>query len=201
MADAYPLAWPDGWPRTPEAEQKNGDHSFKRPSSDKGWSQPWTFAAARDALRDEIFRHTGGAPSVISSNFPAGRDGPLDKGIAIYFQRNGRPYAMACDRYGDAQGNMRSLTLALEAMRQLERHGGGVMMERAFQGFTALPPPRSCWEILGLSPNATAGDVQSAWRGKIGAAHPDRHGGSQAAASELNKARDDALKLIGAQSQ
>ena len=48
---------------------------------------------------------------------------------------------MARDAYKTVAGNMRSLTLAIEAMRQLERHGGSTMMERAFQGFAAIAPP------------------------------------------------------------
>jgi hypothetical protein len=205
MTEAYPLAWPDGWPRTPAAEQKSS-HTFKR-QQDTGrgfrMGEPWTFAAARDALYEELFKHTGGRPFVLSSDFvlnsrgePAGSRGrPADQGIAVYFRRGGRDYVMACDRYDKAEGNMRSLTLALEAMRQLERHGGGTMTERAFQGFVALPPPKSCWEVLGLTSGATAADVQAAWRRRIGDVHPDQ-GGSQAAAAELNAARDDALRRL-----
>ncbi len=71
---------------------------------------------------------------------------PKDQGVAVYFTLNGRAMVMACDRYQRAAANLRSLGLALEAMRQLARHGGGVMMERAFAGFVALPPPPSCWD-------------------------------------------------------
>ena len=48
---------------------------------------------------------------------------------------------MAMDRFTSVAGNLRSLTLAIEAMRQLNRHGGGTMMERAFAGFVAIAPP------------------------------------------------------------
>jgi hypothetical protein len=37
--------------------------------------------------------------------------------------------------------NMRSLALAIEGMRQVERHGGGFMLERAFTCFLAIAPP------------------------------------------------------------
>jgi hypothetical protein len=63
-----------------------------------------------------------------------------DLGLAIYFVLNGRPLAMACDCFDIAAANMRLPGLAIEAMRRLERHGGGAMMERAFSGFAALPP-------------------------------------------------------------
>lgn len=194
MTDAYPLAWPDGWPRTRVADRKHGYKQFQRPCGS------WTFPAARDALIAEIWMH-GPARVVLSSNFQPGPRGPLagkrrpdDEAIAIYFDRaGGRDYAMACDRYHDAEGNMRSLTLALEAMRQLDRHGGGVMLERAFQGFLALSPPKKAHEILGVTANANAPQVREAWRKAIAITHPDQ-GGSQAAAAELNAARDQMLR-------
>lgn len=206
MADAYPLAWPEGWPRTRLADQVDGQHHFKRPDRTKGYgSKPWTFAAARLALIEEIFRLSGLQLAVVSSNWPLDRKGharadarrPADQGIAIYFTRGGKQFAMACDRYVRAEENMRSLTLALEAMRQLERHGGGVMMEKAFAGFVALPAPPSCWEILGLeAAAATTAEVQSAFRRKARVAHPDA-GGSTTAMATLNAARDEAMRRLG----
>jgi hypothetical protein len=42
--------------------------------------------------------------------------------------------AMARDKYLSVAGNMRSLALVISAMRQMERHGGSYLMERAFTG-------------------------------------------------------------------
>jgi hypothetical protein len=202
MTEAYPLAWPEGWPRTPPAEQRDGRAAFKRQLDNGRYrsGQPWTFAAARDALLEEIGRH-GAMTCVVSTNFALdrrflaveGKRRPDDQGVAVYFQRKGRPIVMACDRYRDAEGNMRSLTLALEALRQLERHGGGVMMERAYEGFTALPAPKRWWEVLGVPADATPDDIERAYRAKARHAHPDA-GGSEAAMSELNRARDEGRK-------
>ena len=142
---------------------------------------------------------------MISTNFVLGRNGqpredrrrPADEGVAIYFTRRGQQFAMACDRYTRAEENMRSLALALDAMRQLDRHGGGVMMEKAFAGFVALPAPPSCWEILGLAETASQHQVQSAFRSLARRAHPDA-GGSTADMATLNSARDEALRRLGA---
>lgn len=201
MTQAFPLAWPEGWPRTPAGERRDGSRAFQRPSPGRA-SRPWTFAAARDALLDEAWRHTN-ASVVLSSNFQPGKDGPVegrrrpdDEGVAIYIQRQGKPYVLACDRYADAEGNMRSLALALEAMRQLERHGGGVMMERAYEGFAALPAPPRPHQILGVAADASEAQILAAWRRAIAAAHPDR-GGSESAAAEINSARDAMLKALG----
>lgn len=197
MTDAYPLAWPQGWPRTALVEDAR--YRFKRPGGPYG-REPWTFAAARDALYEEI-RKLGAGNVVISSNFQTGRYGeplegrrrPDDQAIAVYFTREGKQLVMACDRFLRAEENMRSLALALDAIRQLERHGGGVMMEKAFAGFTAIEPPRSPWGVLGVKPNATREEVEAAYRAKAKAAHPDA-GGSTAAMAELNQAREDALR-------
>lgn len=201
MTEAFPLAWPRGWPRTPRHEQIDGRFRFKRQVDNGRYrsGQPWTFAAARDALLEEIGRH-GAMTCVISTNFTLdrrflaveGKRRPEDQAVAVYFQRNGKPYVMACDRYLEAEGNMRSLALALEAMRQLERHGGGTMMERAYEGFAALPAPKRPHEILGVSAGASPDEIKRAWRAKIAAAHPDQ-GGSESAAAEINAARDAML--------
>lgn len=204
MTQGFPLAWPPGWPRTPRADQKRGDAAFKRHvDSGRGWrdSKPWTFAQARDALLEEVWRHTASGV-VISSNFPLAKGVPTEKGrrpddegIAVYFQRGGKPYVMVCDRYIDAEGNMRSLALALEAMRALERHGGGIMLERAYEGFAALPAPKQWWEVLGLALTAGRAEIAAAYRVRAAAAHPDR-GGSEAAMAEINAARDAALRHL-----
>jgi hypothetical protein len=165
-----------------------------------------TLEVARRKLFAELDR-LGVTGTVLSSNVPLRNDGAPrsdharyrmdDPGVAIYFTLRGKPMAMACDRYDGPAANTRSLGLAIEAMRQLERHGGGTMMERAFTGFAALPPPRSCWEILGVAPGASEDVIEQAFRSKAKAAHPDA-GGSDSAMAELNRARDEARKARAA---
>lgn len=170
-----------------------------------------TFARCRDGLLNEL-RLLGARQVVLSTNYELGqRTGlPLkggrvdDKGVAVYFMFKGKSLCMACDRYSSPEGNIRSLTLAIAGMRALERHGGGTMMERAFAGFEALPPPAGsgprhkwCWEILGITRPEAADDytVRKAHRNRIAENHPDQ-GGSHEAMSELNVARDTALAII-----
>lgn len=205
MTTAYPLAWPPGWPRTRLSDRQDGRNRFVRTGA--GGSKSWTFAEARNALYREVERL--GCPdwnTVLSSNFRLNRYGepsnsfgrPEDQGIAIYFKRGKRPFVMACDRFIRAEDNMRSLALAIEAMRQLERHGGGVMMERAFEGFAALPAPGSTlwWEVLQVSQHATRDEIEAAFRRLARQRHPDA-GGSDAIMAELNAARDQALQERG----
>jgi DnaJ-domain-containing protein 1 len=51
------------------------------------------------------------------------------------------------------------------------------------------------WDILGVSPDASKQDVTRAYRERAKSAHPDA-GGSDAAMTELNKAREQALRTL-----
>jgi DnaJ domain len=199
---AYPLAWPDGWPRTPKNARESG-HQFTQINYD-GARVSVSLEYAHARLREELMRLKA-AYVVVSSNYRLDEHGfPVetgfgvkDEGVAVYFTLNGRAMVMACDRYERAAANLRSLGLAVEAMRQLERHGGGAMMERAFAGFAALPPPPTCWEVLGLDPGASRAEIERAFRDRAKKAHPDA-GGNDNAMAELNIARDDALNEAAA---
>lgn len=83
-----------------------------------------------------------------------------DPGVAVYFTLDGKPMVMASDRYETPAANLRSVGLAIEHLRGLERHGGGHMMQKAFGGFTALPPP-----------DAASAEVPLDWRKELGVEH------------------------------
>lgn len=204
MTLAHPLQWPEGWPRTAAHAREHG-YQFKQGTIDHGagrYSRSLvTFATARDKLFDELKR-LGAANPIVSTNHPTDRYGvPTeskrkvpDEGVAVYFVLNARSMVMACDRFDTAAANMRSLGLAIEALRQLERHGGGTMLERAFSGFVALPAPKDPHFILGVRPGSSAAEIDAAYRQKAKTAHPDG-GGSAEAMQELNEPR---RKLKGA---
>ncbi|MCW5695842.1 MAG: J domain-containing protein [Bauldia sp.] len=187
MAEAFPLAWPAGWPRTRRRQRARFDT---------------TIAKARDELSAEIVR-LGGRYPVLSSNLELRLNGlprssqrePDDPGVAVYFERGGKQMVFACDRWDRAQDNIRAITKTIEAIRGIERWGASELMERAFSAFSALPPPRSPWDILGVPRGSSAEAVKAAFRAKAAAAHPDT-GGSTAAMAELNAARDAALREI-----
>jgi len=190
MTEAYPLAWPEGWPRT----------SFARQTRSRFKVTP---DRARRNLLDQV-RMLGGRQAVISSNLAVRQDGMpyadqarrviRDPGVAIYFTLSGKQMSMACDIYLTPHENMHSLGHAIEHLRGLERHGGGHMMERAFTGFLALPASGPAWHVvLGVPGDATEEQINAAYRAKAKVAHSDV-GGSNAAMSEINVARDEGLR-------
>lgn len=199
-AQAYPLTWPEGWSRTPQHEQQSG-----RQFTHNG--QPVTLERAFNMLCYELER-CGAQNIVVSTNHRLDDDGvplesrhPLrDEGAAVYYVQNDNLLVMASDRFDNAAANLRSLGLAVEALRQLHRHGGGAMAARAFSGFKALAPPswKKPWrEVFGVTANWT-GDVKAAYRQLALKRHPD-NGGSDAMMAELNAAYEEAKRELGPQ--
>lgn len=197
-AKAYPLAWPEDWSRTPPHEQESG-----RQFTHQG--EPVTISRAYFLLDDEL-RQLGAEHIVISTNHKPDDDGvPFesrhrlrDEGVAIYFVRDGKVLAMACDRYTTAAANLRSLGLAINAMRTLDRHGGGTMAQRAFSGFLAITGPswKKPWrQVFGVDED-WHGDIAALFRIKARQRHPDM-GGSDALMAELNAAFAEAKQELG----
>ena len=197
MTSAYPLAWPEGWKRTSDGARKNYG-PFKT-----------TFDKARRELYDEL-RKLGAQSVTVSSNIPLRLDGHprsdsarrtiSDPGVAVYFMLRGRQMVMARDVFWNVHDNLRSIGLAIEHLRGMERHGGGDMMERAFEGFASIAAPgaQKGWrEILGIPPNGavTIEIAESQYRQRAKRAHPDM-GGSQEAMAELNAAIDEARRVL-----
>lgn len=212
MTTAYPLVWPDGWPRTPPGDRKVGSFGTTERKSNAGGGSWLTKKAvsietAVKRVRYELARLGVDArdDSIVSTNlrlnmagFPRGGQGaPSDPGVAVYWQKPGAPQrVIAVDAYTRVADNIAAIAATLEAMRAIDRHGGAEILDRAFTGFTALPTPRSCWDILGIRPGSSRAAIDHAWRTKARTAHPDA-GGSTSAMAELNRARDEALAQGG----
>ena len=196
-AEAYPLQWPDGWPRTPSYRREN-DNRF-------GGRGGITVGRARDQLMDEL-RRLGATNIVVSTNVPVKPDGLLyadnkridDPGIAVYFKFKKKSLVMARDAFTSVAGNLRTLGLAVEHLRGLERHGGSFMFEKAFTSFLAIAPPdwKKPWrEVFGIKPDWT-GDITELYREKARLRHPDA-GGSDTLMAELNVAYEEARRALG----
>lgn len=189
MTQAYPLHWPDGWPRQ---KYRSLTSRFQT-----------TFIKARADLLHELDL-MGATNAVISSWLPLRNDGlPRadgarmrleDPGVAVYFQWRKKSMVMARDEYGTVHDNLRSIGLAVAHLRGLERHGGGTMMERAFEGFAQLASPDAfdAWAILGLKRDASTSEIEAKFRELAKRHHPDV-GGDPAQFVAIKRAREIAL--------
>lgn len=183
---AYPLYWPEGWPRTENYKVKRAQ--FKDRS----------VFIARKELEYEV-RRFGGRDLIISSNLELKLDGtprsgqkqPSDKGVAVYFVRKGEPMALACDIYSTVEDNLWALVRTLDALRQIERDGSPALINRAFKGFAALPDPsaRKWWETLGVASTASDVEIKAAYIKLAKQYHPDA-GGDSVMFDQVQKAYD-----------
>lgn len=186
---AYPLAWPAGWKRTPASGRVHGKFNKKtRDSSSYATKRSVTIAEALARVRDELERMGIHADDlVISTNLTLRLDGfprsdqrePADPGVAVYwrarFDTSQPPKCMAIDSYLRVADNLAAVAATLDAMRAIERHGGAMILQRAFQGFTALPGPMAeDWrEVLGTT------DPEGNYKRLRAQCHPDRGGDAE----------------------
>lgn len=190
--EAYPLNWPDGWPRRKPHQRNSSKYEV-------------SFLRARDELCRELgagkARHV-----VISTNIPLRRDGlplanmrePEDPGVAVYWDdKQGWARVIACDVWRTVRENLRAVGLAYQSLRQIERTGASELLERAFSGFARLPEAADCWNVLGVERGASAAVICDRFRALAREHHPDR-GGNADTMSRLTQAYHEAVKLSGA---
>jgi hypothetical protein len=192
-ATAYPLAWPHAVPRT-----------------EPGRRMPSQFKTALDPALKNVtnsLRRFGEATGkrvtkiVLSPNVTLGQRSPADPGVAAWFLWDGRERCIAVDRYARLDHNLQAIHHILEARVTEARHGGLRIVQQTFTGFVALPPPdlfggRSCWEVLGVQPNAPRETIVAAHRELAVRLHPDHTGNDGRGMADLNAARDMALESI-----
>jgi hypothetical protein len=198
----YPLLWPSGYPRT----ETQVSSSFKN----------LTLGREVDKLLIEIDRIRKGTRRAypkgdgvsISSNVPLRNDGLpradyqrsviVDKGVAVYFERNGSDVVLCCDKYKTVEENLHAITLSIEAMRSIERWGVSDFIERSFTGFKALPAAtkdlaRYWYEVFGFQepPQNTEQKYllcEAYYKRRVKEVHPDVPGGSTEKFQELASA-------------
>jgi hypothetical protein len=193
----YPLHWPAGWPRT-QLWQRKAAAFHKGTAGDKS---KLTITDAIARLQRELDALSVG-DMLLSTNLELRLDGhpradrspPTDTGVALYFRLKGKDTALACDKWDRVADNITALAKHIEALRGIDRWGVG-SIGQAFAGYQALPAPEQWWQVLGTSQTASAAEIESAYRDIARSAHPDR-GGSNAAMSRVNAARDAALSSL-----
>lgn len=199
MVGAYPLHWPQGYPRTKYPGRSRFDN---------------TFASARDGIIAEI-KLMGGKLPIISTNIELRRDGlpysgqkqPQDKGVAVYFTYKNEQVVFACDKWDKIEHNLHAIRKTIDAMRGVERWGVSDLLNRAFVGFKALPEsgavdldvpdPQTCWDILLLQPFASKDIIERSYKALRKLYHPDNLlTGNHEKFVALEPAYNEALKLV-----
>lgn len=182
----YPLKWPEGWPRTLATARRSAPYKTSLQ------------AAVNDLLAD--LRRMRATDIVISSNVRSSlikqtESDLRDPGVAVYWlHKDGSPRVMACDHWHRLRDNVRGVGLTIAALRQIERCGATGMLDRALDGFKALPAAPTWREVLQLprSGPVTAAQVTTQFRALAATHHPDR-GGDTVTFGQITQAYREAL--------
>lgn len=212
--NAYPLSWPDGWPRTLPAHRVAAKFGRTVPSNLGNWKriENLTVPQAVSRVMAELGRlNIDQQDVIVSTNLALRLDGlprggqaePQDGGAAVYWQdRQGNRRVLAIDRYTRVADNLAAIAATLDALRAVERHGGARVLERAFTGFTSLPAPgqagkRTWRQVFSFAECSmpTRDQVRAQYRILASLHHPDR-GGTDAAMAEVNAAWEAAVKEL-----
>ena len=212
--DAYPCLWPEGWERTKAFDRKRSKYEL-------------AFARARDDIMRQL-KLLGAREIVVSTNIPLRRDGlplagmaePKDPSVAVYWAERDKwdpktadykykHRVIACDCWRTVRENLRAVGQAIESLRALKRCGATQVVERAFDGFVALPaqagpnsnghrPWREVLKLVNLAgpPFVIQAAVEASYKTLARERHPDVAGGSHDAMAELNRAREEAMREV-----
>ncbi len=174
MTQAYPLHWPQGFPRA----------KSRSPSKFKA-----TVSSALDFVEEELRRFgndTGKRVDalVISTNYSLSDRNPKDPGVAAYFRWDNIDVCIPADQYSRIEENLQAIARVIEAQRAILRHGGLNIVRAAFRGFAALPPPkgpdgqleRPWWMAMGFDSTPTLPEAEARYRELVKSSHPDRGG-------------------------
>lgn len=180
---AYPLAWPERWPRTPANERRRSPFIRAVKYGQRGHSMEEScqmlerelnlLRASKQVLSTNVARRLDGQPR-------SGLAQPSDPGAAAYFEIKGKPVSLACDRWNRVEDNVWAIAKHIEALRGQERWGVG-SVEQAFSGYMALPAvgessASTWWQTLGVPINASPEMVRTAYRVLAKKHHPDNGG-------------------------
>lgn len=194
----YPLAWPAGWRRT----KSRKDANFKR-----GGQRLSIADGVKRVIEQLRLFGISDWNIVVSTNVRPRLDGlplsnqaePQDPGVAVYWkkEKDTQHKVMATDRYTKVADNLAAIAATLEAMRAIERHGGAVIMERAFTGFLSLPAPNTWRAVFGFPEDHCVSfeRAKAEYRELSMTHHPDK-GGSESKMAELNWAMQEAEKEL-----
>ena len=194
MTDHHPnVDWPDGFDQTPADEREPYPHGFRvsRTQAFDNIVEELDRLGAVNVRVETAAPHTKKAPHRPYSD----RD-PDDPAVVVYFDWEGRGWAMPCDSWDNLRDNAQAIAKDIDAMRARERYG--VAMSGSKLESQALPSgdddavvagSQPAHELLGVAPDASNEEVERAFRERAKTAHADV-GGSNEAMRELQEARE-----------
>lgn len=194
MTQAYPLHWPPGWKRADilkSGKFRKGGTGNNQLSVSDACGRVFD-ELEKIGINDESIVISTNVEPRLDNRPRSGRKEPVDVGVAVYWaDANNNSRCIAVDIYDRVADNLAAIAATLDALRAIERHGGAEILNRAFVGFIALPPPdhthvMEWWEILNIDKRCSLENIKKAYRKFAMSHHPDR-GGNADDLADLNQ--------------
>lgn len=196
MTQHYDLDWPEGFDRTPPSDRRRYPGGFEV-SRRQAFDSILEELEKMDAYNIEV--QTAAPHRARQPHQPYKDRDPEDPGVVVYFERDGKQFAVPCDRWNNLRDNARAIAKYLDAKRAIERYGvATVATELHTQALpaagadavTAAAPPH---EVLGVDPDAADAVVRGAARELIKEYHGDTGSGDHEQLQRVKEARDAML--------
>lgn len=193
------MNWPDGFDRTPPSERRAYPGGFEV-TRHRSFESIMDELERIDAYNIEV--ETNAPHKSRRPHQPYQNADPDDPSVVVYFERDGRQFAIPCDRWDNLRDNARCIAKYLGAKRAIDRYGVATIdTEMSTQ---ALPSgneeeaivagsPDQPHEILEVDPNASDEVVRAAFAARIKEDHPDQGPDGKRTVQQLKKARDSLL--------
>lgn len=199
-SNTHTVDWPEGFERTDPSDREPYPGGFEV-----------TRYRAFESIMDELDRldaynvdvQTNAPHKNRRPHQPYKDANPEDPSVVVYFERDGRRFAVPCDRWDNLRDNARAIASYLDAKRAIERYGvSTVDTEMSTQalpsgeeeeaiavgpGGSTMTEPEAA-EILGVREDADEDAIKGTAERKLRVEHPD-HGGDGHVA-RIKKARD-----------
>lgn len=178
-ATAYPLTWPQQFPRRDKFKRENGQFKTELAKAIKNVQTSLKLFAENSGKKIEGL--------VISSNVTLGINSPEDPAVAVWFTWDDLQVCIPVDRYNSVASNLQAIHMIIEARRVELRHGTLALVRATFHGFKALPAPaKDAWRVvLGLQPGERdLAKIRDTYRKLRSEVHPDKKQGDH---SEFNR--------------
>lgn len=195
------LDWPDGFERTDAGDRTTYPGGFevsRTRAFDSIVEEIEKIDGARDVSVETAAPHTAKNP-----HRPYSDQDPEDPGVVAYYTRDGRDFAVACDRWDNLRDNARAVALYVDAKRAIERYGVATIGSE-FET-QALPSGdedavvagdgqrQEPHEVLDVAPDADPGVVRAAARRLSADVHPDQPGGDEDEFKRIQAAKEAML--------
>jgi hypothetical protein len=173
--EAYPLQWPLGRPRCKPFARRRAKFRTAR-------SGPLLSVAVATMRLTAQLRMAKASDVVISSNLLLRNDGqprsgqsePTDPGVAVYYKRKGKPGCISVDCWDRSADNIAAIAQIVNAIRTMERLGGGEIVDQVFTGFKALPSPDGV--VVDVDTARAFIEARGGYKAAAMQLHPDRTG-------------------------